>query len=562
MTGLEQPSESGAASMTYAAAIENFSLEEELGELETASKGNLNAAVICCDQHARDERKVALRYRSASGDITEWTFAELKRQSQRLARLLASLGVRQGDCVAGMLPRTPELLITVLATWRIGAIYQTFFTGFGSKAIEYRVRVAHTKVIVTNAENRKKISDDLDVLVVTANPRAGDHDFWGEGTPATDADIEPVTCSLGDPIAMMFTSGTTGQPKPLFVPVRAIAAFKRYMLDGIGIAAEDHFWNLADPGWAYGLYYAVIGPLALGFTTTFQDGPFTVEGAYATIDALGITNLAGSPTAYRMMMSAGADAALPFRGKLRVVSSAGEPLNQEVVRWFGEHLDVTIFDQYGQTELGMVICNHHGLFHAVVPGTAGFASPGYRVAVLTDGLDEAEPGSPGTLAIDCTRSPLMWFTDYLGHEASAFVGDWYVTGDTCKRNHDGRIAFIGRADDVITTSGYRVGPFDVESALLEHEAVLESAVIGKPDAARTEIIKAFVILNDGYEPASSLVEELQRHVSARLSKHAYPREIAFVASLPKTPSGKVQRFLLRRQNGAGEASKDSVANAQ
>jgi acetyl-CoA synthetase len=334
------------------------------------------------------------------------------------------------------------------------------------------------------------------------------------------------------------------------VPIRAIAAFKRYLLDGVGLTGEDRFWNLADPGWAYGLYYAVVGPLALGFTTTFYDGPFAVESTYETIKTLGITSLAGSPTAYRIMMAAGADAAAAVRGKLRTVSSAGEPLNPEIIRWFAEHLDAPILDHYGQTELGIVLCNHHGIAHPVRIGSAGVAAPGHRLAVVSDELKELGPGEPGILALDRSRSPLMWFGGYLGRETSAFADNWYLTGDTCELNDDGSISFVGRSDDVITTSGYRVGPFDVESALLEHEAVLESAVIGKPDPERTEIIKAFVVLNAGYDPDASLAEALQFHVKTRLSAHAYPREIEFVLSLPKTPSGKVQRFLLRKKEVA------------
>jgi acetyl-CoA synthetase len=436
----------------------------------------------------------------------------------------------------------------VLAVWRLGAVYQTMFMGFGPKAIDHRLEAGGTKVIVTDAASREKIGDAVDVEVVTANPRDGDHDFWSE---LPGAAMPPAGCTLDDPMLMMFTSGTTGLPKSLFVPVRAIAAFRRYMIDGIGLTAEDRFWNLADPGWGYGIYYAVIGPLALGFTTTFYDGPFTVEGTYATIHTFGITNLAGSPTAYRLMIGAGPSLAAPLRGRLRAVSSAGEPLNPEVIRWFAEHLGVPVLDHYGQTELGMVLCNHHGLSHPVTVGSAGFASPGYRVAILTEGLEEAGPGEPGMLAVHRTQSPFMWFKGYLGRETGAFADDWYLTGDTCARNADGSIAFVGRSDDVITTSGYRVGPFDVESALLEHEAVLESAVVGRPDPERTEIIKAFVVLNGAHRPDPSLVEALQRHVKSRLSAHAYPREIEFVASLPKTPSGKVQRFLLRKQASAG-----------
>lgn len=537
---------------SYALALSGFDLEHELQQLRCGPHGDANAAEICCDRYAGDHGLVALRYRSADGRSSEWTFAALKSESERVARIFASLGVTKGDCVAGLLPRTPELLITVLSTWRLGAIYQPLFTAFGSKAIEHRLREGRTRIVVTDAANRGKIPDSFAIPVVTTGPCGDDHDFWQEAS-STAPVAGNVSCTVDDPFLMMFTSGTSGAPKSLLVPIRAIAAFKRYMLDGIGLTGQDRFWNLADPGWAYGLYYAVVGPLALGFTTTFYDGPFRVESTYETIRALNITSLAGSPTAYRLMMSEGADAAAAVRGRLRAVSSAGEPLNPEIIRWFAEHLDAPILDHYGQTELGIVLCNHHGLSHPVRIGSAGYALPGHYVSVLSEEMQEAGVGEPGMLAMDRTRSPLMWFTGYDARETSAFVGDWYLTGDTCERNDDGSISFVGRSDDVITTSGYRVGPFDVESALLEHEAVLESAVIGKPDPNRTEIIKAFVVLNSGYEPAPCLAEALQLHVKTRLSAHAFPREIEFVRSLPKTPSGKVQRFLLRNQESGGQA---------
>ena len=196
----------------------------------------------------------------------------------------------------------------------------------------------------------------------------------------------------------------------------------------------------------------------------------------------------------------------------------------------------------------MVLCNHHGIDHSIHVGSAGFASPGHRVVVISPEGEELPQGEPGILALDRKASPMMWFSGYLERETKAFVGDYYLSGDTVEQNEDGSISFIGRADDVITTSGYRVGPFDVESALLEHEAVMESAVIGKPDPERTEIIKAFIVLNQGYSADQpDLASSIQRYVKTRLSAHAYPREVAFVESLPKTPSGKVQRFLLRNE---------------
>ncbi len=292
------------------------------------------------------------------------------------------------------------------------------------------------------------------------------------------------------------------------------------------------------------------GPLLLGHATTFYDGPFTAESTYRIIKSHGITNLAGSPTAYRLLIAAGPEPAEGVKGQLRAVSSAGEPLNPEVIRWFAEHLSAPIHDHYGQTELGMVVNNHHGLDHPVRVGSAGLAMPGYRVAVLDDEARELGPHQPGTLAVDIAKSPALWFTGYLNQPTPAIAGGYYRTGDTVELEPTGQITFVGRNDDVITSSGYRIGPFDVESALIEHPAVLETAVIGKPDAERTEIVKAIVVLKPGFTASDALAEELRQHVRKRLSAHAYPREIAFVAELPKTPSGKIQRFLLRNAEKA------------
>ena len=325
------------------------------------------------------------------------------------------------------------------------------------------------------------------------------------------------------------------------------------MTDAVDLRPEDQFWNIADPGWAYGLYYAVTGPLLLGHATTFYNGPFTVESTYRIIKTHGITNLAGAPTAYRLLIAAGSEAAAAVKGQLRVVSSAGEPLNPEVIRWFAENLAAPIHDHYGQTELGMVVNNHHGLAHHVHPGSAGFPMRGHRMVVLGDDGAELPPLVPGTLSVDIARSPLMWFTGYLNQYTPAIEGGYYRTGDTVELSPDGYISFVGRNDDVITSSGYRIGPFDVESALIEHPAVIEAAVVGKPDAERTEIVKAFVVLAAGFEASEELGEELRQHVKRRLSAHAYPREIVFTEQLPKTPSGKIQRFILRNAEKAAAA---------
>jgi acetyl-CoA synthetase len=360
-----------------------------------------------------------------------------------------------------------------------------------------------------------------------------------------------------DPFLLMFTSGTTGPSKSLAVPLKAIVAFQSYTRDAVDLRPEDAFWNVADPGWAYGIYFGVTGPLSMGHPITFYDGPFTLESTCRVINKYGITNLTGSPTAYRLLIAGGEQFAQSIKGKLRIVSSAGEPLNPEVIRWFADNLGVTIHDHYGQTELGMVLCNHHGLEHPVHVGSAGFASPGHRIVVLDDNHQELPAGQPGILAIDREQSPMCWFAGYDGVKTKAFVGKYYLSGDTVELNPDGSISFVGRSDDVITTSGYRVGPFDVESALIEHPAVVEAAVVGKPCPERTEIVKAFVVLSEQYRAEPALAEELRLHVRKRLAAHSYPREIEFVSELPKTPSGKLQRFILRNQ----EIAKAQAATA-
>lgn len=541
-----------AAQPDYRDACQAFDFDAVVRATLVGNLDAMNACVECCDRHALPGR-IALFYEGRDGTSQTWTFKQLQAHSARFANFLREQGVQPGDRVSGLLPRTPELLITILGTWRAGAVYQPLFTAFGPKAIEHRLQSADSRVVVTDGANRAKLDtvDGCPPVVTVSGPRGqgvrrGDFSFWHE-IEQHDETFAPVMRRGDDPFLMMFTSGTTGAAKPLTVPLRAIVAFAGYMRDAVDLRPTDTFWNIADPGWAYGLYYAVTGPLAIGAPTTFYDGPFTVDSTYRMIRKLGITNLAGSPTAFRLLIAGGSEAAAPVKGKLRAVSSAGEPLNPEVIRWFGEHLDVTIHDHYGQTELGMVVCNHHALQHPVQAGSAGFASPGHRVVVLDDEGRECPVGQPGVLALDRKQSPLMWFGGYWQRETSAFVGDYYLSGDTVERNDDGSISFVGRNDDVITSSGYRIGPFDVESALIEHAAVIETAVVGKPDPERTEIVKAFVVLHAQFAPTDALARELQEHVRQLLSTHAYPREIEFVAELPKTPSGKLQRFILRNQ---------------
>lgn len=526
----------------------DFNFENMLQEQLVGATQAINAYEECCGRYVGQNR-TALIWDGKNGESEQWSFEQLAEASAQLAHYFKSIGLNAGDCIAGLLPRTPALLITILATWRIGAIYQPLFTAFESKAIEHRVQTAATKLIVTNSEQRSKLNhiDLPHILTVHAEgSEQVDPDFW-TALEQQFTSFESVSRTFEDDFLMMFTSGTTGLAKSVPVPNKAILAFKGYMTHAVDLREEDSFWNLADPGWAYGLYYGITGPLSLGHSIIMDERAFSVDHAVQIIKKYQVSNLTGSPTAFRMFFGFKEKFDESIKSHLRVVSSAGEPLTPEVIQWFNHDLNVNIFDQYGQTELGMVIANHHALEHYKKIGSAGFAIPGHRFAVLNKDYQEVERGGVGILAMDWSQSPLMWFTGYGGNNRKAFVGNYYLTGDTVRLNEEGGIDFIGRADDVITTSGYRVGPFDVESTLLECEEVLESAVIGKPDPERTEIVKAFVVLKPQYQASAELMNKLQDYVRSRLSKHAYPKEIEFVEGLPKTSSGKIQRNLLKQQ---------------
>lgn len=511
----------------------------------TPAPGPLNAWQRCVGAHLGQQRE-ALCWIDLQRVVRRYSFEQLDTWTAQFAQLLTARGIGAGEVVAGLLPRRLELLIVVLGTWRAGAVYQPLFTAFGPKALEHRLTTSAARLVVASGDQRPKLDEVQGGPPVLTLESGNDEDFWAalEGLPTS---FPPVPREREDPCMIMFTSGTTGAAKGLLVPLHALDAIATYMRDAVDVREDDVLWNIADPGWAYGLYYGIAGPLALGHSVTFHEGPFTVESCYRTIAELGVSNLMGAPTAYRMLMAAGDAAAAPVKGRLRAVSSAGEPLNPEVIRWFERALGTVIHDHYGQTETGMTLCNHHALAHPVQPGSAGFPLPGYRLEVLDEAGQPQPVGVPGMLAVHVADSPALFFRGYWKAEQQPFRDGWYLTGDTVERNADGSIAFVGRSDDVITSAGYRIGPFDVESCLLEHEDVIEAAVVGKPDPERFELVKAYVVLRKEAVADDALAQALSLHVKRRLSAHAYPREIAFVDALPKTPSGKIQRFLLRNQ---------------
>ena len=540
----------------YTDYYNNFDMDTLLSEIFGEHVDDrLNAYMACCGRHVRDGRadNAALVHEDTAGNITRMTFGELDK-----ANLLQSYGVKAGDKVATMLPRTPELLTVVLATWRIGAVYQPLFTAFGYDSIKYRMDKADTKVVFTNLENRSKFEDLAEQTKMVLVGSIEDAQTWGDdhyiqSMAAQSQTIEPVILDTDAPFLQMFTSGTVGKSKGVSVPLAALPAFYLYMRYAIDLRKDDQYWNMADPGWAYGLYYAITGPLLLGITTYFNEAGFDATNTREFMVRHKITNLASSPTAFRMMKSSGV-----FDNKddnstqlaLRCANSAGETLNTEVVNWVETYLACQVKDQYGQTETGMTCCAHHALAHECPVGSMGMALPGHTLVVLDDDMNVLPDGEQGQLAVVVSQSPAFYFRGYSWNEKQAFVDDYYLTGDVVERHSDGSFWFSGRDDDIIITAGYRVGPTDVENTVLEHEAVAESAAVGVPDEVRGHTIKSYVVLKDGIEGSEQIAKEIQELVRKRLSTHAYPREVEFVTELPKTPSGKIQRFLLRSLSAA------------
>ena len=545
----------------------NFDMNALLAEIYGEHLDDrLNAYMACCGRHVRDGRgyNLALVHEDTAGNVTRMTFAELDKASAQVANLLTSYGVQVGDQVATMLPRTPELLTIVLATWRIGAVYQPLFTAFGYDSIKYRMDKANTKVVFTNIDNRSKFEDLAEqtkmVMVGSKNNAQADNeskwsdDYYAQMMATQPQTLEAVFLNEDTAFLQMFTSGTVGKSKGVSVPLSALSAFYLYMRYAIDLRADDNYWNMADPGWAYGLYYAITGSLLMGVTTYFNEAGFDAANTRDFMVRHKITNLASSPTAFRMMKSSGVfekshdDASAHLA--LRCANSAGETLNTEVVNWVETYLNCQVKDQYGQTETGMTCCAHHALAHECPTGSMGMALPGHTLVVLDDDMQVLTDGEQGQLAVVVSQSPAFYFCGYSWNEKDAFVDDYYLTGDVVERHSDGSYWFSGRDDDIIITAGYRVGPTDVENTVLEHEAVAESAAVGIPDEVRGHTIKSYVVLKDGIEGTDEIAKEIQDLVRRRLSTHAYPREVEFVAELPKTPSGKIQRFLLRSLSAA------------
>ncbi|MGW5715156.1 AMP-binding protein [Amycolatopsis sp. NPDC003865] len=514
----------------------------------------LDVAWMLCDRHPDD--RVAFTVVDAAGAASTVSFGELAAKSHRYARALQELGVGSGDRVATLMGKSADLVTLILAIWRLGAVYVPLFTAFAPQAIALRLEGSGARVVVVDPDQRLKLDPGPDLphdperRVIVTGTGVGS---LADRVAAASAEPVPAVTTSGDgPLVHMFTSGTTGKPKGVIHPVSYVAGWQIYLEYALGVTQASSYWCAADPGWAYGLYSAIVAPLAAGIPSLLLAGGFSVETTWRTLLDHGVTDFTAAPTVYRGLRSSSVP--VPPGLRLERASSAGEPLTPEVNGWAANALGLAVHDHFGQTEVGMPLANHHHpeLARPLKAGSMGRPIPGWSLTVLADDKDEpVEPGVLGRVAIDVAASPLMTFRDYQipAQSEGKFTADgrWYLTGDAGRFDADGDFFFSSRDDDVIIMAGYRIGPFEIESVLAQHPAVAECSVIGVPDDVRGEVIEAYVVLRDGHDASPALATELQQFVKTRYAAHAYPRTLHFIDALPKTPSGKTQRYLLRRR---------------
>ncbi len=555
-----------------------FSWEKAARDLNGLPGGKgLNIAFEAVDRHAEGPRRehLALRWIGKTGDVLDFSYARLQTESNRFANVLQRLGVGKGDRVYVLTGRIPQLYIAALGTWKNRSIFCPLFSAFGPEPIKARMAIGEAKVLVTTealytrkvANLRASLPHLEQVLLIRERPGAdlaGTHDLDQFMAGASERFvIEPTDPE--DLAILHFTSGTTGTPKGAVHVHKAVVAHHITGKLALDLHPDDVFWCTADPGWVTGTSYGIIAPLTNGVTSIVDEGDFDADRWYGILQEQKVSVWYTAPTAIRMMMKGGID---PIRKhdlrSLRFLASVGEPLNPEAVVWGQQAFGRPFHDNWWQTETGGIMIANYAAMD-IRPGSMGRPLPGIEAAIVQkteSGVIEVpeEPGVQGELALR-PGWPSMFRAYWNEPERyrKCFAGDWYLTGDLAKRDKDGYFWFVGRADDVIKTSGHLIGPFEVESALVEHKAVAEAGVIGKPDPVAMELVKAFVSLKDGYEPNDALRRELLGFARSRLGAAVAPKEIEFLPSLPKTRSGKIMRRLLKaRELGLPEGDTSTL----
>jgi acetyl-CoA synthetase len=550
----------------YEKAYKSFRWEQVRSELSAIpGKKGLNIAYEAVDRHANNKmgNREALKWIGKDGSIKEYTYNQLKKETDRFANLLAKVGLQKGDVVSTLTGRIPELYITALGTLKNGSVYCPLFSIYGPEPIYQRLSKGKIKLLVTTqALFDKKVAPILNrlehlnyVLLTDINKNRDDRIL---SLPALmdevndDFSIDPTDPE--DRALLHFTSGTTGMPKGVIHVHEAALTYYitgKYVLD---FHPGDCFWCTADPGWVTGTSYGILAPLMHGITNIVVEADFDARLWYKILEEQKVNVWYTAPTAIRRLMRMDIDVLSEYDlSALRLILSVGEPLNPEAVRWAQKTLGMPILDNWWQTETGgIMIANYPSV--PVKPGSMGLPLPGIEAGILeineSDGTSRPinSPGESGQLALK-KGWPSM-FRGYLDEEEryqKCFVGEWYLTGDLASRDEDGYFWFVGRADDIIKTAGHMVGPFEVENALMEHPSVAEAAVIGKPDPMMGELVKAFITLKNNIEGTDELNLEIKGFARERLGPAVAPKEIEFTDELPKTRSGKIMRRLLRDQ---------------
>jgi acetyl-CoA synthetase len=532
--------------------------------------GGFNIAHEAVDRHAAGARAShpAIRWLAAAGGERSITYGELSRLSNRFANLLRGLGISKGDAVFVLCGRIPELYAAVLGALKLGAVVSPLFSAFGPEPLKTRVNLGGGKVLVTTESlYQRKVRKAAAEMPTLRHVLRADTDEWRARLEAVSEVFETERTTAEDAAFLHFTSGTTGMPKGALHVHGALVAHYATAAVALDLHAGDVFWCTADPGWVTGTSYGIVAPLAHGVTSIVDEADFDAERWYRILETQRVSVWYTAPTAIRMLMKAGSQLARKFDlSSLRFIASVGEPLNPEAVWWGKEALGLPIHDNWWQTETGgIMIANTPAM--DIKPGSMGKPLPGVEAAVVErKGNDIAVIQSPnveGELALR-PGWPSM-FRAYVGQEEryrKCFAGGWYLTGDLARRDADGYFWFVGRADDVIKSAGHLIGPFEVESALMEHPAVAEAGVIGKPDPMVGEVVKAFISLKKGFEESEALRSEILAHARKRLGAAVAPKEIAFAPSLPRTRSGKIMRRLLKaRELGLPEGDTSTLEEA-
>jgi len=518
-----------------------------------------NIARACCGQWAADRSRLALYWEDESGATGAYSFWDVQQAANRLSNALAALGVKRGERVAIILPQRPETAIAYVAVFQMGAIALPLSHLFGPDALEYRMEHAEASVAIVEPAtlaNLWAIKDRLShlrhVIGVGGAQESGVHQ-WERLLEKSAPRFAAVETKADDPALIIYTSGTTGPPKGALKAHRVMIGNVPGFVHSHDFFPQpgDVFWSPADWAWTGGLMDALLPSWLFGVPILGYRGRFDAEKAYYLIEKYGIRNSFLFPTALKLMMKAVPEPKKKYDFNLRSIMSAGESVGVTVFEWAQEHLGVTINEMFGQTEINYVVGNCQSAWPAK-PGSIGRPYPGHRVAVIDDKGVEVKRGELGEIAVNRNGDPVFFLEYWKNPQATKdkFIGDWGCTGDQAKMDEDGYLWYQGRSDDLIKSAGYRIGPAEIESCLVKHPAVLNAAVIGKPDATRGAIVKAFVVLQQGYSPGDGLVEDIQNHVRGRLAPYEYPREIEFIDALPMTTTGKVQRKELRKREEA------------